>query len=151
MDSGYALIPSASAEELLESVLAFRSESQSGARPDDVKALLELFPRVSVRDGYILDYLQETTKDGVLLPIHPYARPADANSWVPLLGPIDDVEREAAVEELYEYLEYEASPEGLIDQVLQSVANTLGLHLVTLLEKLRAQDKDTNPREHLGV
>ena len=121
MNTPYTLIPSEPAEALLESVLAFRTTSQSCAKPDDVKALLDLFPRVAVRDGYVLDYLQESTRDGVLLPIHPYARPADDDSWIPLSGPSDEVDRGATVEELYDYLEYEATPEGLFEYALFAI------------------------------
>lgn len=115
MNTEYTLIPSGPAEELLESVLTFRTTSQDHDRPDDVKVLLDLFPRVSVREGYVLDYLQETTKDGILLSIHPYARPVDDDSSISLLGPVDEVEHETAVAELYAYLEYEASPQGLFE------------------------------------
>ncbi len=50
------------------------------------------------------------------------------------------VQQQAAVAELGQLALGDASPGGLIDQALQSVANTLGLTFVTLLEKLPEED-----------
>ncbi|MFC1526628.1 hypothetical protein ACFL6X_07460 [Candidatus Latescibacterota bacterium] len=118
MGSDLISLPPEAANELIEAVLAFRSGYEQYDKPDDVKALLELFPRVSLRQGYILDYVQEKTPDGVILPIHPFARPRDDESWTPMVDQEDGLERADLVDELYQYLEFEPSPDGLFEYSL---------------------------------
>jgi hypothetical protein len=77
-------ISEGSADDILTKVLAFRSQWQEFEKPDDVNALVQIFPHVNVRKGYVLDYVQEKTGDGVVLPIQPYARPEDDDSWIPM-------------------------------------------------------------------
>ena len=52
----YERIPQEQAAEILENVVRFRSNYDQYKRPDDVNALVRLFPSVQVRDGYLLDY-----------------------------------------------------------------------------------------------
>jgi hypothetical protein len=110
----YDLISSQEAEALLERVLAFRDQSEQPSPTDELSALMALFPRVSMRDGFMLDFVQDTTEAGVRQPIRPYARPiVDGDDWLPLFDA--EPEREDLVEQLYQYLRYEASPEGLFE------------------------------------
>lgn len=109
----YDSIASEPAVELLERILAFREQPPAAPTPsEETGALLSLFPRVGVRDGFVLDYVQDTTDAGVVQPIRPYVRPADDNS-VPILD--SDPTREDLVDSLYRYLHYELTPEGLFE------------------------------------
>ena len=103
------------AEDLLEAVLQFRSRGESYERPDDVNALLELFPLVSVRQGYILDYIQSETSSGMTLPIRPFARPDSEDGWAPIFDTSEEPGREELVEQLYSYLEFQPTPNGLFE------------------------------------
>lgn len=104
-----------SAEGILTKVLAFRDQWQELEKPDDVNALVQIFPRVSVREGYVLDYIQERTDEGIVLPIQPFARPHDDDSWIPMSDSETPLGREELVDQLYRYLEFELSPEGLFE------------------------------------
>lgn len=109
-------IPEAPAEEILTQVLAFRTRLQEFEKPDDVNALIEIFPGVSLSQGFVLDYVQETTPDGLVLPIQPFARPADDDSWIPMVeADAADADRDQLVEQLYRYLEFERNPQGLFE------------------------------------
>ena len=103
------------AADLLESVLEFRTRGLQYDRPDDVNALLGLFPLVSVRKGFILDYIQSEAKSGMRLPIRPFARPDEDDGWEPIFDPSEVPGREELVEELYGYLEFEQTPKGLFE------------------------------------
>ena len=111
----FEAISETDADYILTKVLAFRTQWQEFEKPDDVNALVQIFPHVSVRKGYVLDYVQEKTKDGVVLPIQPYARPIDDDSWIPMLDADSPLERDDLVEQLYQYLEFELSPQGLFE------------------------------------
>ena len=115
MGSEYTLLPSESADDILVNVLAFRAGYEQRQPGEDLPALLSLFPRISVREGWVLDYIQETTHEGVTMPIRAYARPADDDSLTPMFDVAPDPEREELIEELYQYLECEPSPEGLFE------------------------------------
>ncbi len=95
-------------------------------KPDDVNALVKQFPRVSVRPGYALDYYLIGGRQAGW--IWPFARraearfadqPPDGLSAVPLdrlaalRGRDEALELEA--ESLYQFLEYEPSPQGLFE------------------------------------
>jgi len=121
MGSDFELLPSDVAEEILAKVLAFRSGYQGREPGEDLPALLSIFPRVRAREGYVLDYVQETTGEGVALPIRPFARPADDDSWSPMIDTGVAPEREDLVDELYQYLEYDATPEGLFEYAFFAV------------------------------
>lgn len=110
-------IPSEAARRLSEEVQRFRDRPLPSRPPDDVNALLALFPRVTTRENYILDYMVETSPDGVELPIRPFARPADDDSWMPLYeGEVPM--RDELVEQLYKYLTYEPTPAGAFEYAL---------------------------------
>ncbi|MFH1571761.1 MAG: hypothetical protein ABIL09_27475 [Gemmatimonadota bacterium] len=115
MGDDYVALPAEPAEELLERVLAFRAGVAGREPGQDMAALLAAFPRVTVREGYVLDYVQETTKDGVTLPIRPFVRPAADTSWAPMFDPEETPERDDLVEELYQYLQREPTPAGLFE------------------------------------
>ena len=100
---------------ILTKVLAFRDQWQEFEKPDDVNALVQIFPRVSVREGYVLDYIQEKTEEGIVMPIQPFARPYDDDSWIPMSDSDTPLGREDLVDQLYRYLEFELSPEGLFE------------------------------------
>lgn len=106
-------VPSAAADALLQRVLAFRERGANASHTVDTAALLELFPSVSVRDGWVLDYVQDEAQTGVRQPIRPFARPIADDSWMPLS--VGESSRETLVEELYQYLRHEATPEGLFE------------------------------------
>ena len=108
-------LPEASTNGLLVEVQRFRSQCDRYEKPDDINALIGLFPNVSVRDGYLLDYVQTTTPEGVIQPIRPFARPDGDESWIPMFDPDETAEREELVEELYQYLQFEHSAEGLFE------------------------------------
>ncbi len=107
-------IPSETAEDLRRQVQEFRDRPHPSSPPDDVNALLAIFPRVSTRKNYILDYMVETSADGVELPIRPFARPADDDSWLPFYEGEVPV-RDELVEQLYKYLTYENTPAGAFE------------------------------------
>lgn len=107
-------IPSDTAHQLSLQVKSFRERPQPSRPPEDVNALLALFPHVSIRDGYILDYMVETSADGVELPIRPFARPADDDSWMPFYEG-DIPERDELVEQLYQYIHFERTPIGAFE------------------------------------
>ena len=109
----FEALSEAASEELLTTVLAFRESYEGYTKPDDVNRLLELFPKVAMRDGYVLDYVQEESKDGVMMPIRPFARPSDERGWVPLFDAGEAPTREDLVDQLYDYVEFEGSAEGL--------------------------------------
>ena len=109
-------IPEGPAQHILTQVLAFRTRWQEFEKPDDVNALIKIFPRVSLCQGYVLDYVQETTPEGLVLPIQPFARPADDDSWIPLIdADASGADRDQLVDQLYRYLEFELSPQGLFE------------------------------------
>ncbi|MDA0334918.1 MAG: hypothetical protein O2782_07125 [bacterium] len=109
----FELIPSDAAVDLLARVVDFRERDGRPQPAEEAAALLSLFPGVRVRDGYLLDFSQETTAAGVIQPIRPYVRPAGDESWVPLFD--EEIERDDLVEQLYQYLEYDRTPQGLFE------------------------------------
>ncbi len=116
-------ISSAAALDLLARVIEFR---QGGSRPtptEETAALLGLFPSVRVRDGYLLDFSLQTTAAGVMQHIRPFARPASDDSWVPIFDEESALEeqREELVEQLYQYLEYDPTPQGLFEYAFFSI------------------------------
>jgi len=111
-------VPAEPAAQLAMQVAAFRSQWDSLEKPQDVNALAALFPRVRVRQGYLLDYVQETSRDGVRLPIHPYARAEDDPTGAPLFEPGEVAHPDELAETLYPYLEYEKSGEGVFQYAL---------------------------------
>ena len=107
-------IPIEAAQHLSDQVRLFHDRPEPSRPPDDVNALLALFPRVYLRENYILDYMVEASPEGVELPIRPFARPADDDSWVPFYeGEVP--ERDELVEQLYKYLTFERSPAGAFE------------------------------------
>ncbi len=106
-------IPSDVAADLLARVCSFRKREAGPSPTEETAALLSLFPGVSLRHGFLLDFAQETTASGVRQPIRPFVRPQDDDSWVPLFD--EEVERDDLVDQLYQYLEFEHSPQGLFE------------------------------------
>jgi len=121
MGSDFALLPPEPADDILEKVLAFRSGYEQREPGEDLPALLSLFPRVRVRDGYLLEYVQESTSEGVFMPIRPFARPVEDETWRPMFNADGAPGRDELVEELYQYIECEASPEGLFEYAFFAV------------------------------
>jgi|APSaa5957512622_1039677.scaffolds.fasta_scaffold07516_2 hypothetical protein len=113
-NGGYERVPQEPAEEILKRVLAFRDSYDQYEKPDDVNFLLSLFPQVGLREGYVLDYVLESAGEAVQ-HILPYARiegEEDSLLVVSVAGePADQVET------LYQYLDYERSPQGLFEYV----------------------------------
>lgn len=117
-------VPSRHAERILTAVLRFRKSKLE--KPDDVNFLLSLFPSVSLRRGYVLDYV--TIDASVAGWIVPYARreqdpplksaPRDIHVFDrhTIAGYEQGKERDAAeVERLYRHLAYEPTPAGLFE------------------------------------
>ena len=111
-DYRYERLPPGPAEAILERVLEFRSCYDRYEKPDDVNALLELFPRVSLREGYVLDYIMDQAGEAVQR-ILPFARPAPEEDFL-LVTQAGSAELDP-VESLYWYLDYERSPQGLFE------------------------------------
>jgi hypothetical protein len=122
-------IPGYRAEERMEAVRRFRRLWRRYQRPDDVNYLLRQFPRVSIQDGYALDYLSLGGRDtGWIWPFarraetRPPATAPDPLGSIPLdrlammRGRDDALPLEA--ESLYRFLEYERSPLGLFEYAL---------------------------------
>ena len=115
----YERIPQEQAAEILENVVRFRSNYDQYKRPDDVNALVRLFPSVQMRDGYLLDY--EIIQEGeVVTRIRPFVRKADGgDDKEPLHLDFPPPELEGLsdqdVETLYQFLMYERSPNGLFE------------------------------------
>lgn len=106
-------ISSETAVALLARVLDFRERKERQESSQEIAQLLSLFPNVAVRDGFQLDFSQDSTPAGVHQPIHPFARPVGDDTWVPIFDA--DVGREELVEQLYQYLEYDKTPQGLFE------------------------------------
>lgn len=111
-DCRYERLPPGPAEAILERVLEFRSGYGRYGKPDDVNALLGLFPRVWLQPGYILDYILHQAGEAVQR-ILPFARPAQEEDFL-LVTQADGAELDP-VESLYRYLDYERSPQGLFE------------------------------------
>ncbi len=110
---GYERVPSDGAVDLLKQVLEFRETCTQFEKPEDVNHLLGLFPLVGIRDGYMLDYIQSNIGE-MATGIQPYARTRDGDD-TPLVSWFDDEQEQQAqaIEQLYQYLLFESSPEGL--------------------------------------
>lgn len=106
----FKLISSDAAVDLLARVVDFREREGRPLPSEEAAALLSLFPCVRVREGYTLDFLQETTAAGITQHIRPFVRPAGDDTWVPIFD--DEIERDDLVEQLYQYLEFEKTPQG---------------------------------------
>jgi len=122
-------IPGYRAEERMEAVLRFRRMWGRYRRPDDVNQLLKQFPRVSIQNGLMLDYLSLGGKGASW--IWPYARQAKVRQSAEIPEPLASVPRDRLagmrgsdqalpleVESLYRFLEYEQSPLGLFEYAL---------------------------------
>lgn len=109
----FELIPIDVAIDLLARVVEFRQRDSRPLPSQEAAALLSLFPSVRVRDGYILDFSQETSAAGIIQHIRPFVRPADDDSWLPIFD--DEIHREDLVEELYQYFEFERNPQGVFE------------------------------------
>lgn len=118
-------IPQREADALLSKVLEFRAECEQYEKPEDVNRLLQLFPKVAIEDGYLLDYV--VLGGGVAAWIRPYARERKEPPWssAPEVVHLFDRERIAGyrhprehdrleVDTLYRRLSYEESPSGLL-------------------------------------
>lgn len=124
-------IPQRYAEGMLVQILRWRGEvaadAQRSKKPTEVNEHLSFFPNVSLREGYMLDYVEEG--GGVAGWIRPFAKPtADTlvtrvSPGMPppferlsLLGLKDRTEpADDEVERLYQYLDYERSAEGVFE------------------------------------
>jgi len=111
---GYVRVSQEPAEEILKKVLAFRDSYDQYEKPDDVNFLLSLFPRVRLREGYVLDYVLESAGEAVQ-HILPYARvEGEEDSLLVMSAAGSSADQ---VEALYQYLDYERSPQGLFEYV----------------------------------
>ncbi len=119
-------IPGYRADERMEAVLRFRRMWSRYRRPDDVNQLLKQFPRVSIQNGLMLDYLSLGGKGTSW--IWPYARQAKVRQLTEIPEPLASVPSDRLagmrgsdqalpleVESLYRFLEYEQSPLGLFE------------------------------------
>lgn len=119
-------IPGYRAQERMEAVLRFRRLWGRYERPDDVNQLLKQFPRVSVKDGFKLDYLPLGGKEASW--IWPYARPSNIRQAPQVPEPLGSVPRDRLAglrrsaeglaleaDSLYSYLVCEKSPLGLFE------------------------------------
>ena len=158
-------ISSHDAVDLLARVVDFREREVRESPTQETAALLSLFPNVTVCDGFRLDFVQETTSAGVKQPIRPFARPEGDDSWVPLFDP--EIERDDLVDQLYKYLEYESTPQGLFEYaffVIELWSLRLSRHAADWLESTPIFDvgafdrvlsaastvNDLNRPEHFG-
>ena len=129
MDYNIEIVSSDEATKLSKRVAAFHNSKGEITKPEDVNALVGLFPRVSIRPGYILDYhIDDDAETSIASWITPFARRPDEP---PPEGPLgfdptpfereslgvnpEDAHEHAAVKRLYQYLDYEQSPEGLFE------------------------------------
>ncbi len=69
----YDRIPQEQAAEIVDNVIQFRKNYDQYEKPDDVNALMRLFPSVQLREGYILDY-EQVHEGEVVTRIRPFAR-----------------------------------------------------------------------------
>lgn len=122
------------AQEVASRAMAFRAQWEALSRPDDVNALLGLFPSLSLREGYELDYIQESSPDGVRLPIHPFARPRQEAGWTPMVDSAEPPNPDELVETLYPYLSYQATASGLFEYAF--------FHLELFSLRANAQDAE---------
>ena len=129
MDYNIQYVSSEEAAELGKRVQAFHNSEGDIGKPEDVNALIAPFPRVSIRNGYILDYhIDEDAETSIASSITPSARrpddppPEKFVDFYPLPFERESVgytpeeaHEQAAVNRLYQYLDYEQSPEGLFE------------------------------------
>ena len=129
MDYNIQYVSSEEAAELGKRVQAFQNSEGDIGKPEDVNALIALFPRVSIRTGYILDYhIDEDAETSIASWITPFARRPDDPPPEQFVGfdPLpfereslgytpEEAHEQAAVNRLYQYLDYEQSPEGLFE------------------------------------
>ncbi len=119
-------IPGYRAEERMEAVFRIRRLWSRYERPDDVNQLLRQFARVSILDGFMLDYLSLGGKEASW--IWPFARPTNTRQAPDVPEPLAGVpsDRLAGLrgnaeglaleaESLYRYIDYEKSPLGLFE------------------------------------
>jgi hypothetical protein len=106
-------ISTEAAVDLFTRVSDFRERSSGQSSIEESAALLSLFPKVRIRDDFLLDFSQDKTETGVLLPIRPFVRPIADDTWLPLFD--SEPEREDLVEQLYQYFDYEKTPAGLFE------------------------------------
>ena len=122
-------VPGYRAEERMDAVFRFRRMWGRYQRPDDVNHLLKQFQRVSIQEGYMLDYLSLGGRQNSW--IWPYARPSNIRRAPQVPEPLGGVpsDRLAGLrgsaeglaleaESLYRFLAYEASPLGLFEYAL---------------------------------
>ena len=111
-------IPQEQAAEILDSVIRFRKNYDQFEKPDDVNALVRLFPSVQLSEGYILDY-EQVQEGEVVTRIRPFARKKDGEEGEPLLldflSPDMEGLTDQDVETLYQFLIYEKTPRGLFE------------------------------------
>jgi hypothetical protein len=109
------------AAEILDSVIRFRKNYDQLEKPDDVNALVRLFPSVQLSEGYILDY-EQVQEGEVVTRIRPFARKKDEEEGEPLLldflSPDMEGLTDQDVETLYQFLIYEKTPRGLFEYAL---------------------------------
>lgn len=140
-------IPSDAANNLLTRVIEFREREVRQSPTQETAALLSLFPNVHVRDGFQLDFVQETNSAGLKQPIRPFARPKADDSWFPLFD--DEIERDDLVDQLYRYLEYESTPQGLFEYaffVIELWSLRLSRHAADWLDSTPVFDEATFDR-----
>ena len=129
MDYNIQSVSSEEAAELGKRVQAFHNSEGDIGKPGDVNALIGLFPRVSIRTGYILDYYIDVDAERSIASwIWPFARRPDDPPPERIVGfdPLpferenlgytpEEAHEQSAVNRLYKYLDYEQSPEGLFE------------------------------------
>jgi hypothetical protein len=129
MDYNIQYVSSEESTKLGKRVEAFHYSEEEIGKPEDVNALVALFPRVSIRTGYILDYhIDDDAERSVASWITPFVRRPDDPSPERFAGfdPIpfereslgytpEEAHEQAAIKRLYRYLDYEQSPEGLFE------------------------------------
>ncbi len=118
-------VPGYHAERLFDNLLRFRKAWSRYHRPDDVRHLLSLFPRVALESGYELDYLPMGGTPTVW--VWPFARRVGTRveNLPELLAGIDrdrlagmrgsEAGRKIEAGTLYRLLTYEKTPTGLFE------------------------------------
>jgi hypothetical protein len=119
-------VPGHRAERIYLEVMRFRRSWQRFHRPEDLRQLLRIFPDISLRESYILDYIRLGGEEGGW--IWPFARPIGLEGDAGIPAGLDEIPRDSLISKrrsvdlrnleidtLYSHIDYPPTPLGLFE------------------------------------